>query len=249
MYGDMPCIIVLDYISSGNCMKIVADSHDRKPGIKPDDENAFNARTFLNPAGLSKRIVEYPKSRRIYSQGEPATAVLYLQQGRVKLSVVNPAGKEAVVAILGPGDFFGEGSLAGQSVQMRTATAITPATLLLIEKSEMVRMLHIEHEFSDRFISYLLSRNIRIEEDLVDHLFNSSEKRLARALLLLARYGSKDPPEKTLPKVSQEELAEMIGATRSRVNFFMNKFVKMGYVGYDGGLHINPSLLNVLLRE
>jgi CRP-like cAMP-binding protein len=167
----------------------------------------------------------------------------------VKLSVVNEVGKEAVVAILGPGDFFGEGCLAGQTICMGTATAITPTTALTIEKNEMVRVLHEEHTFSDRFISYMLGRNIRIEEDLVDQLFNSSEKRLARTLLLLARYGKQDKPEKMVPKISQEMLAEMIGTTRSRVNFFMNKFRKMGFIDYNGGLHINTSLLSVVLHD
>ncbi|MHB8541680.1 MAG: Crp/Fnr family transcriptional regulator [Candidatus Acidiferrales bacterium] len=174
---------------------------------------------------------------------------MYIQKGGVKLSVVNTVGKEAVVAILGPGDFFGEGGLAGQPVRMGTATAITPTALLVIEKKEMMRMLHAEHAFSDRFLSYMLARNIRIEEDLVDQLFNSSEKRLARTLLLLARYGKQDQPQKVLPKVSQEMLAEMIGTTRSRVNFFMNKFRKMGFIQYNGGLHINSSLLSVVLHD
>ena len=188
-------------------------------------------------------------SQRIYSQGDPATTVLYIQKGSVKLSVVNSFGKEAVAAILGPGDFFGEGGMAGQLVRMRTATAITSTALLVIEKKEMIRVLHNEHELSDRFISYLLSRNIRTEEDLIDQLFNSSEKRLARALLLLTRYGTQDPPDKMLPKVSQEVLAEMIGTTRSRVNLFMKRFTKKGFIGYDGGLHVNPSLLTVVLEK
>jgi CRP-like cAMP-binding protein len=175
--------------------------------------------------------------------------VLYIQRGSVKLSVINEVGKEAVVAMLGPGDFFGEGGMAGQLVRMGTATAITPTTLLVIEKKEMVRVLHAEHAFSDRFVAYMIARNIRIEEDLVDQLFNSSEKRLARTLLLLARYGKQDKPQKMLPKVSQGTLAEMIGTTRPRVNFFMNKFKKLGFIGYDGGLHINVSLLNAVLHE
>jgi CRP/FNR family cyclic AMP-dependent transcriptional regulator len=212
-------------------------------------ETAFNAQAFLDSEGVTRSIVKYLRSERIHSQGDPALTVLYIQRGGVKLSVVNPLGKEAVVAILGPGDFFGEGSIAGQSVRVRTATAITPTTILAIEKNEMIRVLHAEHEFSDRFISYMLSRNSRIEEDLIDQLFNSSEKRLARALLVLARYGMQDEPQKMLPKVSQEMLAEMIGSTRSRVNFFMTKFRRLGFIGYDGGLHINPSLLSVVLHE
>jgi len=174
---------------------------------------------------------------------------MYIQNGGVKLSVVNEVGKEAVVGILGPGDFFGEGCLAGQDVCMGTATAITPASILIIEKSEMMRVLHTEHALSDRFMSYVLSRNIRIEEDLIDQLFNSSEKRLARTLLLLARYGKESQPQKMLPKVSQQMLAEMIGTTRTRVNFFMNKFRKLGFIRYNGGLEVHNSLLSVVLHD
>jgi CRP-like cAMP-binding protein len=167
----------------------------------------------------------------------------------VKLSVVSENGKEAVVAILGPRDFFGEGCLAGQPLRIGTAATITPSTILVIGKAEMIRLLHAEHALSDRFINHMLSRNIRIEEDLVDQLFNSSEKRLARTLLLLARYGKQDKPEKIVPKISQEMLAEMIGTTRSRVNFFMNKFRKLGFIKYNGGMHINNSLLSVVLHD
>src|SRR6202162_3701576 len=209
----------------------------------------FDAQAFLDSAGVARRIVGYRKSQKIYSQGEPAKNVLYIQEGGIKLSVVNEVGKEAVVAMLGPGDFFGEGGLAGQTARMGTAVAITPTTLLAIEKQEMIRVLHAEHEFSDRFVAYMLTRNIRIEADLVDQLFNSTEKRLARTLLLLARYGKENQPEKVVPKVSQEILAEMIGTTRSRVNLFMNKFKKMGFIKYNGGLQINSSLLSVVLHE
>jgi CRP-like cAMP-binding protein len=174
---------------------------------------------------------------------------MYIQEGGVKLTVVNETGKEAVVAILGPGDFFGEGCLGGQSNCMATATAIAPTTVLVIEKDEMIRVLHSEHAFSDRFIAYMLSRNIRVEEDLIDQLFNSTEKRLARTLLLLARYGAPGQPQKMLPKVSQEMLAEMIGTTRSRVNLFMNKFRKLGFIRYNGEIHIDDSLLSVVLHE
>ena len=174
---------------------------------------------------------------------------MYVQKGGVKLSVVNETGKEAVVAMLGPGDFLGEGCLAGHSICMATATTISPSTLLVIEKNEMIRVLHEEHEFSDRFIAYMIARNIRVEEDLIDQLFNSSEKRLARTLLLLARYGAQSKPQNVLPKVSQEMLAEMIGTTRSRVNFFMNKFRKRGFIQYNGEIHVNNSLLSVVLRE
>jgi len=209
----------------------------------------FDAQAFLDSAGAARRIVEYRKSQRIYSQGEPARNVLYIQNGGIKLSVVNEVGKEAVVAILPSGNFFGEGCLAGQNVRMGTATAITLTTLLVIEKKEMLRVLHAEHAFSDRFVAYMLTRNIRIEQDLIDQLFNSSEKRLARTLLLLAQYGKQDNPTKVVPKISQETLAEMVGTTRSRVNFFMTKFRKLGFIKYNGGLHIDPSLLSVVLHE
>jgi CRP/FNR family cyclic AMP-dependent transcriptional regulator len=230
-------------------MKVTASPRNPKSKLEPKDKNALNVKAFFNAMGVKRRIVGYQKSQRIYSQGDPATTVLYIQHGSVKLSVVNTVGKEAVVAVLGPGDFLGEGSIAGQSIRMATATAITPTNLLIIETNEMARILHTEHEFSDRFISYMLSRNIRTEEALIDQLFNSSEKRLARTLLLLARYGKQDEPPKMLPKVSQEMLAEMIGTTRTRVNFFMNKFRKLGFIHYNGGLHINTSLLSVVLHE
>ena len=218
-------------------------------GRKPSSKKTFNAQNFLESAGLSRKIAEFGKKETIFSQGDVCKDVLYIQKGGVRLSVVNEAGKEAVVAVLGPGDFFGEGCLAGQPIRIGTATAITPATLLVIEKKEMIRLLHREHEFSDRFITYMLSRNIRIEEDLVDQLFNSSEKRLARTLLLLARYGTEDKPQRVLPKIAQETLAEMVGTTRSRVNFFMNKFRKLGFIKYNGGLQINTSLLSVVLHD
>ena len=217
--------------------------------IRSKKNPTFDAQAFLDSAGVARRIVEYHKSDRIYSQGESTNDVLYIQKGAIKLSVVNEVGKEAVVAMLGPGDFFGEGGMAGQLVRVGTATAITPTTLLVIEKQEMMRVLHAEHAFSDRFVAYMLTRNIRIEQDLIDQLFNSSEKRLARTLLLLARYGKQDQPQKMLPKISQETLAEMIGTTRSRVNFFMNKFKKLGFIRYNGGLHVDPSLLSVVLHE
>ena len=209
----------------------------------------FDAQAFLDSAGVARKVVEFQRNATIFTQGDPSNHVMYIQMGSVKLSVVNEVGKEAVVAMLGPGDFFGEGCLAGQKVYIGTATAVTPTTVLAIERSEMVRVLHSEHEFSDRFISFMLARNIRIEEDLVDQLFNSSEKRLARTLLLLARYGKEDNLQRVLPKVSQEMLAEMVGTTRSRVNFFMNKFRKLGFIKYNGGLQIDNSLLSVVLHE
>jgi CRP/FNR family cyclic AMP-dependent transcriptional regulator len=217
---------------------------------KPHKTNMFNAQLYLASVGVARKVVEYQRSEKAYSQGDPASDVLFVQKGGIKMSVANEVGKEAVVAMLGPGDFFGEGCLAGQHVRTATATAITPTTLLGIEKREMIRVLRTERAFSDRFVAYMLSRNIRIEQDLVDQLFNSSEKRLARTLLLLGRCGLQDQQNKMLPKVSQELLAEMIGTTRGRVNFFMNKFRELGFINYNkGGLHINPSLLNVVLHE
>ena len=209
----------------------------------------FAAQTFLDSAAISKTVVEYPGAAIIFAQGDPGDHVMYIQAGAVRLSVLSHAGKEAIVAMLGPGDFLGEGVLAAQRVRMGTATAVAPSRILVVPKGEMVRLLHEEPGFSDRFISYMLARNIRIEEDLVDQLFNSSEKRLARTLLLLARYGKEDKPQRVLPKISQETLAEMIGTTRSRVNFFMNKFRKLGFIEYNGGLKINSSLLSVVLHE
>jgi CRP/FNR family cyclic AMP-dependent transcriptional regulator len=208
----------------------------------------FDAQAFLDSAGLARKVELYRSRETIFLQGGPANSVLYIQKGSVKLSITSAAGKEAVVAVLGPGDFLGEGCLAGQPARMSTATAITSSTVLVVEKQEMVRVLHEEHALADRFISYMLSRNIRSEADLVDQLFNSTEKRLARTLLILARYGQGGDLERALPDVSQETLAEMIGTTRSRVNFFMNKFKKLGLIRYNGGLHINGSLLTVVLH-
>ena len=210
---------------------------------------AFDVKLFLDTAGLGRRVNKLRGKETIFTQGDPAKSIMYIQEGGVRLTVVNQPGREAVVGILGPGDFFGEGCLAGQSVCMATATAIAPTTILVIEKNEMSRVLHEEHEFADRFIAYMLARNIRVEADLVDQLFNSSEKRLARTLLLLAHYGEPGHPQEVVSKISQEMLAEMIGTTRSRVNFFMNKFRKLGYIRYDGEIHINDSLLNVVLHD
>jgi CRP/FNR family cyclic AMP-dependent transcriptional regulator len=230
-------------------MRTRASSNRKKTKRNPKQNISFDAQAFLDSAGVSRKVVTYRKSQRIYSQGAPAKSVMYIQQGGVKLSVVNEVGKEAVVAILGPDDFLGEGCLAGQEVRMGTATAIAPTTILIIEKKEMMRVLRAEHSLSDRFMSYILSRNIRVEEDLIDQLFNSSEKRLARTLLLLSRYGRNSEPQKVRPEVSQETLAEMIGTTRSRVNFFMNKFRKLGFIRYNGGLHVNSSLLSIVLHD
>jgi CRP/FNR family transcriptional regulator, cyclic AMP receptor protein len=246
---EWTCLILVVSVLSGDVMKEIASSSKTKSQIKPREKRAFDVQAFLNSAGVARKVVRYRRLEKIYAQGDPTAGVKYIHEGSVKLSVVNEVGKEAVVAILGPGDFFGEGCLAGQQVCMGTATAITPTTILFIEKNEMLRVLHRERALSDRFMSYILSRNIRIEEDLIDQLFNSSEKRLARTLLLLARYGKEPQPQKMLPRVSQEMLAEMIGTTRSRVNFFMNKFKKLGFIHYNGGLQINTSLLSVVLHE
>ena len=212
---------------------------------------AFNAQAFLDSAGVAKTIVEYARGDAIFTQGDACEHVIYIQSGGVKLSVLSKTGREAVVAMLGPGDFFGEGCLAGQRFRMGSAIAITPSAILRVGKENMVRLLHMQHAMSDRFITHMLARNARIEEDLIDQLFNSSEKRLARALLLLARYGKQDKPARVVPKVSQETLAEMIGTTRSRVNFFLNKFKKLGFIEYDGELplKVNSSLLSVVLHD
>jgi CRP/FNR family transcriptional regulator, cyclic AMP receptor protein len=217
--------------------------------MKKTKISTFDVQNFLDSTGVARKVVEYRRKAAIFTQGDPSKHVMYIQKGGVKLSVVNEVGKEAIVAMLGPGDFFGEGCLAGQKICIGTATAITPTTVLAIGKNEMERVLHQEHAFSDRFIKYMLSRNIRVEEDLIDQLFNSTEKRLARTLLLLARYGKKDQPQKVLATISQETLAEMIGTTRSRVNLFMNKFKKLGFIHTNGGLHINSSLLSVVLHD
>jgi CRP/FNR family transcriptional regulator, cyclic AMP receptor protein len=224
--------------------------------VTPKDRRTFDAQKFLDSSGIARKIVDYGRADTVFSQGDTSDSVLYIQKGGVKLSVLSKTGREAVVAMLGPGDFFGEGCLAGQPVRMGSATAVTPCTILVIEKDSMVRLLHQQHALSDRFISHMLARNIRIEEDLIDQLFNSSEKRLARALLLLARYGQQDNPQRVVPKISQETLSEMVGTTRSRVNFFLNKFRKLGFIDYNddlkelnGGLRINNSLLSVVLHD
>lgn len=221
----------------------------QKTKLTPPKGPTFDLHVFLDTAGVARRIHTLRKSEKIYSQGDPAKGVNYIQQGSVRISVTSAGGKEAVVALLGPGDFFGEGCLAGQPIRMGTATAVVPTSILFVEKNEMMRVLSREHTLSDLFIAHVLTRNIRIEEDLVDQLFNSSEKRLARALLLLARYGKEDQPHAVLNTVSQEMLAEMIGTTRSRVNFFMNKFRKLGFIKYNGGLQINTSLLSIVLHD
>jgi len=209
----------------------------------------FNVQAFLDSAGIARTIVRYRQDEAIFTQGDPCEHVLYIQKGAVKLSVLSKSGREAVVAMLGPGDFFGEGCLAGQSIRMGSAFATTDSTILRVDKARMVRLLHQQHALSDRFIAHMLARNIRIEEDLVDQLFNSSEKRLARALLLLARYGKHDKPVRAVPPITQATLAEMVGTTRSRVNFFMKKFQRLGFIDYSDGLKVNSSLLTIVLHD
>jgi CRP/FNR family cyclic AMP-dependent transcriptional regulator len=209
----------------------------------------FDAQAFLDSSGVEGKAIDFRPNAVIYRQGDPAETVMYLQKGRVKLSVISHAGKEAVVGVLGRGDFFGEGCLAGQPVRMGSVTAMVATSVLVIEKKKMVRLLHEQYAMTDLFMAYILARNIRIEEDLVDQLFNSSEKRLARLLLLLAQYGKPDETQRVIPKMSQEMLAEMVGTTRSRVNFFMNKFRKLGFIEYNGGLKINNALISVVLHK
>jgi CRP/FNR family cyclic AMP-dependent transcriptional regulator len=217
--------------------------------LNPPKERPFDVEVFLASSGVAKKAVARHSGEVIYSQGDPCDSVFYIQQGNVQLRVLSHAGKEAIVATLGPGDFFGEGALAGQPLRMATAVALSESALLVVEQQQMVRVLHEQHALADRFLAYVLARNIRIEADLVDQLFNSSEKRLARALLILARYGKPENPHHVLPRMSQEMLAEMVGTTRSRVNFFMNKFKKLGFIEYNGTLKINDSLLTVVLHD
>jgi CRP/FNR family transcriptional regulator, cyclic AMP receptor protein len=211
---------------------------------------SFNIHEFLSSAGTSRRIGKFKKGQVIFSQDDPCDDVLYIQSGNAKLSIINTQGKEAVLAIVGPREFLGEGCITGNPVHMATATAIAPLNAMIIEKKEMMRVLREEQDFAEKFITYMLERNIKIEADLVDQLFNSSEKRLARALLILTRYGKDDKPETIVPKISQETLAELVGTTRSRVNFFMNKFRKLGFINYNGGgMRVRSSLLNVVLHD
>ena len=219
--------------------------------LKASAEKApvFSLQAFLESAGIAKKVLPYQRDEPIFTQGDACEHVWYIQSGGIKLSVLSKTGKEAVVAMLGPGDFFGEGCLAGQEVRMGSATAVTPSAVLRIDKGHMAQLLHKQHAMSDRFISHILTRNIRIEEDLIDQLFNSSEKRLARTLLLLARYGKQAKPTRLVPQISQETLAEMVGTTRSRVNFFLNKFRKLGFIEYNGGLEVKSSLLSVVLHD
>ncbi|HSB78558.1 MAG TPA: Crp/Fnr family transcriptional regulator [Candidatus Methylomirabilis sp.] len=215
----------------------------------PAPDVPFDPNTLLAKIGEGRSIGDYRKNRTVFAQGDRADAVFFLRKGKVKLTVVSNQGKEAVVAILDEGAFFGEGCLVAQPLRMATAITLTPCSILRLEKLAMVRLLHAEPAFAERFIAHLLARNIRIEEDLVDQLFNSAEKRLARVLLLLANFGKEGKPEAVIPKISQETLAEMIGTTRSRVNFFMNKFRKLGFLDYNDGLEVNSSLLNIILHD
>jgi CRP/FNR family cyclic AMP-dependent transcriptional regulator len=216
--------------------------------VESKSRRRFDAEAYLESTGPARQVIRYRRGAVVFAQGDPCSDVRYIQDGAIKLSVISRIGKEAVVAMLTPGDFFGEGALAGQPVRIGTATAALASSVLIIEKEAMIRLLHEEPAFSDRFISHMLTRNMRIEADLVDQLFNSSEKRLARTLLLLARYGQSNP-DRALPKISQETRAEMIGATRSRVILFMNIFTKLGFIEYNGGLKINSSLLSIVLHD
>ena len=220
------------------------------PNTSAERKRNFDPKKFLATIGVGRKVVTFPKKQTVFTQGDAADSVFYIQEGKVRLTVVSKIGKEATLGILSEGDFFGEGGLAGQPLRMGSATAMTECELLCIDKKAMMEALHREHEFSDMFVAYLLSRNIRYEEDLVDQLFNSSEKRLARILLLLAHFGKEGVPETVIPKISQETLAEMIGTTRSRVSFFMNRFRTLGFLEYDAsGMQVHSSLLNVVLHD
>jgi CRP/FNR family transcriptional regulator, cyclic AMP receptor protein len=217
--------------------------------VAPKKKRGFDPNNFLATIGGGRKTLAVPKKQNIFTQGDAADAVFYIQKGKIRLTVVSNTGREATIGILNEGDFFGEGALAGQVLRMGSAAAITDCELLRVDKKAMMEALHREHEFSDMFVAYLLARNIRYEEDLVDQLFNSSEKRLARVLLLLAHFGKDGKPETVIPKISQETLAEMVGTTRSRVSFFMNRFRKLGFIHYNGTLEVHSSLLNVVLHD
>jgi CRP/FNR family cyclic AMP-dependent transcriptional regulator len=217
--------------------------------VAQKQKRPFDAQAFLESAGLGKRVAVYSRREVIFSQGDPCDSVMYVRTGAIELSVIAHSGKEAIVATVVSGDFLGEGALAGHPVRLETARATMPTSVIVVPKRQMIRLLHNHHAFSDRFIAHMLVRNSRLEADLIDQLFNSSEKRLARALLLLARYGKGEKPQRLLPRISQETLAEMVGTTRSRVNFFMNKFKKLGFIEYNGGLKVNPSLLTVVVHD
>lgn len=220
-----------------------------KKRLLPTKTRAFDPSIFLATIGKGRKLITSPKNKAIFAQGDKADAVFYVQKGRVKLTVVSKAGKEATIGIVTAGNFFGEGALAGQAVRMGSASAMTECELMRVEKKSMMEALHREHSFSDMFVGYLLARNIRYEEDLVDQLFNSSEKRLARVLLLLAHFGKAGSSDTPIPNISQETLAQMVGTTRSRVSFFMNRFRKLGFVRYNGGINVHSSLLSVVLHD
>lgn len=231
-------------------MKALVDQMARrKVSTKPQHPEGFDPKCFLAKVGAGRIVAKYPSNQQIFSQGEPADAVFYIQEGRIKLTVVSRQGKEAVIGILGAGDFIGEGCLAGQLTRMASATSMSDCSVVRLEKAALLRVLRQEPAFSEMFLMHVLSRNIRFEADLVDHLFNSSEKRLARILLLLANFGKPGEPQKVIPKISQETLAEIIGTTRSRVSFFMNRFRKLGFIDYNGTLEVHSSLLNVVLHD
>jgi CRP/FNR family transcriptional regulator, cyclic AMP receptor protein len=228
-------------------------TRESKMAVAAKKNREFDPSTFLATIGEGRKSLTIPRKQGIFTQGDAADAVFFIQKGKVRLSVVSKTGKEATIGILGDGNFFGEGSLAGQSLRMGSAVSMTDCSLLRIDKKAMMEALHREHTFSDMFVAYLLARNIRYEEDLVDQLFNSSEKRLARVLLMLAHFGKEGVPETVVPKISQETLAEMVGTTRSRVSFFMNRFRKLGFIHYaggeEGGLQVHSSLLNIVLHD
>jgi len=219
------------------------------PVVAAKKRSKFDPRTFLSTIDGGRKIAAFPKKETIFVQGDPSDAVFYIQEGKVKLTVVSKTGKEATIGILNEGDFFGEGCLTGQALRLCAASAMTDCSVMRIGKNAMVEVLHREHAFSDMFVAHLLTRNIRYEEDLVDQLFNSSEKRLARILLLLAHFGKEGQPQVAIPKISQETLAEMVGTTRSRVSFFMNRFRKLGFIRYNGELEVHSSLLNIVLHD
>jgi CRP-like cAMP-binding protein len=231
----------------------LSSTREIKVATAPKKSREFDPSTFLATIGDGRKSLTVSRKQGVFTQGDPADAVFYIQKGKVRLSVVSKTGKEATIGILGDGNFFGEGSLAGQALRMGSAVAMTDCSLLRIDKKAMIDALHREHAFSDMFVAYLLARNIRYEEDLVDQLFNSSEKRLARVLLMLAHFGKEGVPETVVPKISQETLAEMVGTTRSRVSFFMNRFRKLGFIHYaggvEGGLQVHSSLLNIVLHD
>jgi CRP/FNR family transcriptional regulator, cyclic AMP receptor protein len=221
----------------------------KKRAIKAKANAKFDPKLFLAEAGKGRARTDYQKNQILFAQGDPADAVFYIQKGKIKLTVVSKQGREAVVAILGAGDFFGEACLAGQSLRVASASTMSDCSIMRLERAGVIRLLHDQPAFSDVLLHHLLSRNIRIEEDLVDQLFNSSEKRLARVLLLLANFGKEGKPEPVVPKINQETLAEIVGTTRSRVSFFMNRFRKLGFIEYNGRLEVHSSLLNVILHD